>query len=41
MAIGELADGLRINLDKVPKNTPDLTEQSLQSLNPRSVWQLL
>ena len=21
--------------------TPDLTEQSLQSLNPRSVWQLL
>ena len=41
VAIGELADGLRINLDKVPKNTLDLTEQSLQSPNPRSVWQLL
>ena len=37
VAIGELADGLQIDLDKVPV----LTEQRSQSLNHRNVWQLL
>lgn len=30
VAIGELADGLEINLNAVPKNTRDLMPRSLQ-----------
>ena len=42
VAIGELADGLNINLDNVPKkNMRVLTEQSLLFLSLRSVWLLL
>ena len=41
VAIGELADGLRINLDKVPKKYAGLDGTELQSPSPRSVWQLL
>ncbi len=41
VAIGELADGLRSTLIKYLRNMPALTEQRLQSLNHRNVWQLL
>ncbi len=41
VAIGELAAGLRIDLDKVPKKYAGLTEQRLPFLNLRNVWQLL
>ena len=40
VAIGELAAGLKIDLDKVPKNMLVWTERKLRFLNPRSVWQL-
>lgn len=40
VAIGELADGLDIDLDKVPKNMTDLTAQSLQFPNHRKEWRL-
>lgn len=39
VAIGELADGLKIDLDKVPKNMTVLTELSLLSQNRRKEWQ--
>ncbi len=41
VAIGELADGLVIDLDKVPKSMRDLTEPNLQSANRRKEWLLL
>ena len=41
VAIGELTDGLIINLDAVPKNMRVLMEQKLLSVNLRSVWLLL
>ena len=40
VAIGELAPGLQIDLDKVPKNTQVLTVLRLPSLSLRSVWLL-
>ena len=39
VAIGELADGLTVDLDKVPKNMQGLTVRNLQYPNPRNVWQ--
>lgn len=41
VAIGELTDGLVIELDKVKKNMMVLMEQNLLFLNLRNVWQLL
>ena len=40
VAIGELAPGLRINLDKVPKKYAGLDGTEIAILNLRSVWQL-
>ena len=40
VAIGELAPGLQIDLDKVPKNTQVLTVLRSPSLSLRSVWLL-
>ena len=40
VAIGELAPGLQIDLDKVPKNTQVLTALRSPSLSLRSVWLL-
>ena len=40
VAIGELADGLVVELDKVPKKYAALTAQRLRFLSLRSVWQL-
>ena len=41
VAIGELADGLLIDLDAVPKNTTALTAPSLLFPNRRNAWRLL
>lgn len=39
VAIGELADGLTVDLDKVPKKYAGLDGTELAILSPRSVWQ--
>ena len=41
VAIGELADGLQVDLDKVPRKMPGRPEQHLLIPSLRSVWQLL
>ena len=41
VAIGELADSLDIDLDKVPKKYEGLMARRSPSLNPRNAWQLL
>ncbi len=38
VAIGELADGLSIDLDAVPKKYEGWTAQSLPSRKARSAW---
>mgnify|MGYP000337984046 FL=1 len=38
VAIGELTDGLVVNLDKVPKNMKGLTVRNWRFLNRRNVW---
>ena len=38
VAIGELADGLYIDLNKVPRNTTASTAPSWPSARPRSAW---
>lgn len=38
VAIGELADGLTVNLDRVTKSTRGSTVRSLRFPNRRSVW---
>lgn len=38
VAIGELADGLTVDLDKVPKKYEGLTAQSWPSPRARSAW---
>ena len=40
VAIGELADGLDINLDAVPKNMRVLMVPNLPYLSPRNAWLL-
>mgnify|MGYP001477288407 FL=1 len=40
VAIGELADGLRVDLIRFPRNTRVWTERSLPSPNPRKGWPL-
>lgn len=40
VAIGELTDGLVVNLDKVPKNMRGWTVRNWRFLNLRNVWQL-
>lgn len=39
VAVGELTDGLDINLDKVPKNMKALTARNWLFPNPRNGWQ--
>lgn len=38
VAIGELTDGLDINLDAVPKNMKDLTVRNWLFPSPKNVW---
>ena len=40
VAIGELAAGLKIDLDKVPKKYAGLDGTEIAISDPRSVWQL-
>ena len=40
VAIGELAPGLVINLDKFPRNMKALMVRNLPSVSPRNVWLL-
>lgn len=40
VAVGELADGLHIDLNKVPKNMKVLTAPNLPFPNRRNAWRL-